>query len=660
MAATDPSSAGPVTMAAVEQRLPWLLDRAGIGVAILDSDMRFVFVNAAAAAINGVEAGEHLGRRLGDVLPGIPEAFADELAECLRTGRSIEGHEVSGATPASATTRTWRVDALPVTLPPDARRYVAVVFTENSEQRRAERRLRQVIDGLFLFVGLCAPDGTLIEANETALKAGGLEPEEVLGKPFWDAYWWNHDPVVQQQLREAIERARRGLPSRYDVVVRLAGDTKVPIDFQLVPVIEDGVVVAIVPSGLDVSDRVRSSQRLTALAELSAELNGAVEADAITQIVLERGPAVLRCDFVNVGLLDDDAGVVHLRHPSSLDPQVAATWSILPRGGPRTPFHDALDHNAIVWVRDREDRRQRYPHMVADSEKAGLVATACVPFCVGGHVLGGIGVGWSTPVEVSEALTARLALLADICGQAVWRALRTGSSTALVRHLTRQLLDRQDRPEGLDIACSYLPALATLNMAGDWYDVMALDDRRAAVIVGDVVGHGVRAAAQMAVTKSTLRALVAADPSLASLIPRLARAHGGVGEFVATALIAVIDTRDAAVDLLSLGHHPAVLREASGRSRLAWGHHDAPIALVSEPARPIRYDFPPGSTLVMYTDGLIEESGEDPDRSIERLVRIVDDLPRQASAEELRRQIMERTSVRPRRDDVALVVVRQP
>lgn len=658
MATTDPFSDGRVDQHAVRARLPWLVGRAGIGVVVFDRDFRYVYVNDAAAAINGIPVADHLGRALPEVLPDLPASFRAALREVVRTGVALEGYEVVGTTPASGDVRSWRIDAFSLQTPPAPCEHIAVVFTENSEQRRAERRLRQVIDGLFLFVGLCTPDGTLVEANETALKAGGLSPEDVLGKPFWEAYWWSHDADVQSELRGAISRAARGLPSRYDVVVRLAGEVRITIDFQLVPVVEDGEVVAIVPSGLDVTDRLLASRRLAWLASLSADLNRAVDTEAIAQMVIERGPAALGCDFVNVALLDEDARALQVRHPDTMDPTMSRVWSVLPLSGLRTPFHDAMETGSIVWVIDASERRLRYPDLVADTEAVGLVTTAAMPLIVSGQVLGAIGMGWNSRVEAAEPVTALVTLLADICGQAVWRVLRTDVSTALVRHLTAHLLDRQDRPQGLDVAYGYLPAMGGLNIGGDWYDVIALDEGRAAFIVGDVVGHGVQAAAQMALTKSTLRALVAADSTLATLVDRLSAAQGRVGTLVATACVAVVDRARGVVDVVSFGHHPTVLRDPSGAVEVLWGCPDAPIGLLTGEAEATRFPFPAGSTLVLYTDGLVEVRGEDPDDSLARLVGIVTDLPGEEAAEVCRDRIMASTLIAPRRDDVALIVVR--
>jgi PAS domain S-box-containing protein len=122
--------------------------------------------------------------------------------------------------------------------------------------RASEHHLRKVLDSLFAFVGVLTPSGILIEVNRTALEAGGLLPEEVLGKRFEDSYWWSYSTQVQSQLREAIERAARGESSRYDVKIRIRENRLITVDFMLSPLLDDeGEVTHLVPSAIDITER---------------------------------------------------------------------------------------------------------------------------------------------------------------------------------------------------------------------------------------------------------------------------------------------------------------------------------------------------------------------------------------------------------------------
>ena len=136
--------------------------------------------------------------------------------------------------------------------------------------RRSEKQIRRILDGLFSFVGVMTPDGILIQANRTALAAAALHPEDVLGKPLAETYWWSYSVDVQNQLRAAIERATTGETVRYDVVVRIRDNQWITIDFTLVPIFaESGQVEYLIPSGIDITQR---KQAEVALRESQAEV----------------------------------------------------------------------------------------------------------------------------------------------------------------------------------------------------------------------------------------------------------------------------------------------------------------------------------------------------------------------------------------------------
>lgn len=152
---------------------------------------------------------------------------------------------------------------------------------KNLEMKLSDREahLRRVIDNMIGFVGVLDKEGTLLEANETALKSGGISRDEVIGKKFWDCYWWNHEVDVANRLRDAIRRGGAGETVRYDETVRMAGDTRLDIDFMLVPVTDArGNVTHLIPSGMDIQDRKRVER---SLADAKMRLDLAMEVSQV-------------------------------------------------------------------------------------------------------------------------------------------------------------------------------------------------------------------------------------------------------------------------------------------------------------------------------------------------------------------------------------------
>jgi len=129
--------------------------------------------------------------------------------------------------------------------------------------RESEQFTRRVLDNLFAFVGVTTADGTVTDANRAPLEAAGIPASEVLGKKFWDCYWWNYSPEIQAQLRDACERAASGEIMRFDVPVRMAGDTRVWIDFQIAPLRDtEGRITHLIPSAMDIAVRRAAEEKL--------------------------------------------------------------------------------------------------------------------------------------------------------------------------------------------------------------------------------------------------------------------------------------------------------------------------------------------------------------------------------------------------------------
>jgi PAS domain S-box-containing protein len=131
-----------------------------------------------------------------------------------------------------------------------------------TERKKRERRYHAIFNQTYQFTGLVDLDGTLLEANDSALEFGGLERDDVVGGPFWEAEWWQLSIEAQETLKDAIEAAAGGEFVRYDVEVQGADETVI-IDFSLRPVTDErDNVVLLVAEGRNITDHKQQTQEL--------------------------------------------------------------------------------------------------------------------------------------------------------------------------------------------------------------------------------------------------------------------------------------------------------------------------------------------------------------------------------------------------------------
>ncbi|GHA11872.1 PP2C family protein-serine/threonine phosphatase [Streptomyces echinoruber] len=227
--------------------------------------------------------------------------------------------------------------------------------------------------------------------------------------------------------------------------------------------------------------------------------------------------------------------------------------------------------------------------------------------------------------------------------------------------LQEAMLASPDLVQHPDIAVRYLPAVGSLNVCGDWYDVIDLPDGRFAVSVGDVVGHGLEAAAVMGMLRSALSAALRTAEKPARSLEVLSRYALGVeGALTTTVVNAVIHTHEHLIAYSSAGHPPPVLLRADGTCDLLDRATDPPLGTQPEhlPRSEEQVRYTGGDTLVLYSDGLIERRDEDIDVGLRRLC---DAVSRYAhlSPEHLTDALLARFGVSGgARDDIALIAVR--
>ncbi|WP_236245910.1 SpoIIE family protein phosphatase [Streptomyces sp. CC210A] len=169
------------------------------------------------------------------------------------------------------------------------------------------------------------------------------------------------------------------------------------------------------------------------------------------------------------------------------------------------------------------------------------------------------------------------------------------------------------RLPGCDTATRYLPGTLLGRVGGDWFDTVKLSGARTALVVGDVMGHGIHSAAMMGQLRTAVQTMAGLDVPPAQLLRKLDDLAQRLGEhYLATCLYAVYDPVAGVLELANAGHVPPVLvRAADGRSELLDLPPGAPVGVGGVPFEAVRVPVEPGDRLVMCTDGLVEMRGED-------------------------------------------------
>ncbi|HEX3960480.1 MAG TPA: SpoIIE family protein phosphatase [Trebonia sp.] len=314
-----------------------------------------------------------------------------------------------------------------------------------------------------------------------------------------------------------------------------------------------------------------------------------------------------------------------------------------------------------LLVRNRAGLRQSGlpPGHVQVLLDRGIHTLVRVPLTARGVTLGTAGFGRAehpgpydeADVRLFRELAARAAVMIDNA------RLYTREHDAAVT-LQRSMLPRDIlQVAGLDIAYRYQPASEAAEIGGDWFDVIPLDRGQVALVVGDVTGHGIRAAAIMGQLRTTTVALARLGCPPGQIMQQLSGLVAGHGdEAGATCLYAVYDPGSRRCRLASAGHPLPALRRPDGATEFI----DLPPGLLLG-AGPDRYlaidrQLPAGSTLAMYTDGLIEEPGEDIGTGMSRLARALAAGPAR-SPDDLCDSVLATLAPRPR-DDIALLLAR--
>jgi hypothetical protein len=298
---------------------------------------------------------------------------------------------------------------------------------------------------------------------------------------------------------------------------------------------------------------------------------------------------------------------------------VRAGWDELPVSVP-SPWREAATTSATVYLPTPEDLAAKYPdaNMLIRSSHQAWVA---LPLRSSGRTLGVLTLGFAEPHPIGDGpdqiiLTALGSAVAD----ALSRAIQHDIDRDLVMSVQRSLLPATlpEHPE-VRLGARYMPAETRYGIGGDWYDAVPLPGGRILLLVGDVAGHGLKAAITMGQMRSAARALAPTHGPAALLDALDQFAGSGPDVLSATAAVAVIDPAERTLRYCLAGHPPLLLRDPDGTLAML-GEARGPLIGFGAGDRPEQVvTFLPGSCLVLFTDGLVERRGETIDTGFARL-----------------------------------------
>ncbi|WP_171163415.1 SpoIIE family protein phosphatase [Streptomyces sp. I05A-00742] len=513
-----------------------LVAQSPIGLAVLDTDLRYVMVNPALERIHGLSAEQHLGRTVREVLPFVDiEESEATMRRVLATGTPQLDRFVAGGIGGGDDDRARLVSYYRLE---DAGGHilgVAASVVDVTDRYRADLAAAEARRRLALIADASVLIGTTLDLDQTARELAGVVVPALA------------DVAAVDVLDTALEGNRApALPDGRPAVIR-------------------------------------------ALAIASAGTAGAKEAARAA----------------------DPPGEI-ARYPADrLVARCVAT------GRPV--------HLARVGTRD-------LPGIARDQAAAALLARAglhsyiAVPLIARGEVLGALDLKRTdNPVPFNEddvVLAGELAARAAVCiDNARWYQRERAAVLSLQRTLLPQ---RPPSPPGLEVAYRYQPAGAAGQVGGDWFDVVPQDGGKSALVVGDVMGSGITAAAAMGQLRTAARTLSGLGLDPAQVLRHLDRAAAGLGQQIATCVYVVYDPALGRCCVANAGHLPPVLLRHGEPPVLLDLPTGAPLGVGGVPFESVAVDVTPGDRLVLYTDGLVETRDEAIDVRLAELVRVLD------------------------------------
>jgi anti-sigma regulatory factor (Ser/Thr protein kinase) len=340
-------------------------------------------------------------------------------------------------------------------------------------------------------------------------------------------------------------------------------------------------------------------------------------------------------------------------------PDAADRWTVpLDSAG---PIAVCLREQRPLWMEASGSWRASHPDTAAVMDSLNIPSAVALPLIVAGRPVGAIGIGFADARRLTPAERTTLLALTEPAAQALDRARLYRTEHRIAQTLQRRLLpERLPALDRLTHATRYRAAAAGMQAGGDWYDVIALGDARAAIVVGDVVGHGPEAAAVMGQLRTVLSGALRQGHGPGAALDQLSGFASWIpGARASTAACLLLDWERGELRWSRAGHLPPLVT-SGGRARYLEGVGHGPVlGLADVPGYTEGVtSLSAGDTLLLYTDGLVERRGEDLDDGLGRLVQTVTKLSTE-SPDTIVDQLLEiLLEADEQRDDVALVCAR--
>jgi anti-sigma regulatory factor (Ser/Thr protein kinase) len=271
--------------------------------------------------------------------------------------------------------------------------------------------------------------------------------------------------------------------------------------------------------------------------------------------------------------------------------------------------------------------------------------------------VGALVLGWDHPHRADPLELLSIATIAGFAAQALERAGRLQNRIAVVHELQQAMLTELPEVAGLGWAARYQPADLRDNVGGDWYDAIELENGALGIALGDVVGHGIGAAALMGQLRHAARAYALEGHSPAGVLDRLDRLVRRLeGGQMATLVYLIVMPDIRSVRFASAGHVPPLAIGPDGISRYLDGSPDPPLGVFDGPKHTeLTATLAPGSTIVLYTDGLVEQRGQSIDAGLAALRDVAE---RRDEPQELCDHLVESMlAIHPADDDIAVLAL---